>query len=60
MRRVRVWAQLSDEAYHAYEGEARRRGVEVERLVEQTLRREISPPAKNLTASLASGHTRAT
>ncbi len=37
MRRVRVWAQLSDEAYHAYEGEARRRGVEVERLVEQTV-----------------------
>jgi len=37
MRKVRVWAQLSDAAYHAYEGEARRQGVEVERLVEQTV-----------------------
>ena len=37
MRKIRVWAELSDEAYHAYEGEARRRGVEVETLVEQTV-----------------------
>jgi len=37
MRKVRVWAELSDEAYHAYEGEARRRGVELETLVEQTV-----------------------
>ena len=37
MRKVRVWAALSDEAYHSYEGEARRRGVEVETLVEQTV-----------------------
>jgi hypothetical protein len=37
MRKVRVWAELSDEAFHAYEGEARRRGVEVEALVEQTV-----------------------
>ena len=37
MRKVRVWAELSEEAFHAYEGEARRRGVEVETLVEQTV-----------------------
>lgn len=37
MKKVQVWAQLSDVAYHAYEGEARRQGVEVERLVEQTV-----------------------
>ncbi len=37
MRKVRVWAELSDAAYHAYEGEARRRGVEVESLIEQTV-----------------------
>ncbi|MEE8192007.1 MAG: hypothetical protein V3T74_04630 [Gemmatimonadales bacterium] len=37
MRKVQVRAELSDELYHAYEGEARRRGVEVETLVEQTV-----------------------
>ena len=37
MRKVRVWAELSEEAFHAYEGEARRRGVDVETLVEQTV-----------------------
>jgi hypothetical protein len=37
MRKVRVWAELSDEAFHAYQGEARRRGVEVETLIEQTV-----------------------
>ncbi len=37
MRKVRVWAELSEEAFHAYEGEARRRGVQVETLVEQTV-----------------------
>ena len=37
MRKVRVWAELSEDAFHAYEGEARRRGVEVEALVEQTV-----------------------
>ncbi len=37
MRKVRVWAELSEEAFHAYEGEARRRGVELETLVEQTV-----------------------
>jgi hypothetical protein len=34
---VQVWAELSDQAYHAYEGEARRRGVELTTLVEQTV-----------------------
>jgi hypothetical protein len=37
MRRVQVWATVSEETYHAYEGEARRRGVNVEALVEQTV-----------------------
>ena len=37
MRKVQIRAELSDELYHAYEGEARRRGVEVETLVEQTV-----------------------
>jgi hypothetical protein len=37
MRRVQVWAELSDETFDAYEGEARRRGVKVESLVEQTV-----------------------
>jgi hypothetical protein len=37
MPRVRVWAELSDEKYSAYECEARRRGVSLESLVEQTV-----------------------
>lgn len=37
MQRVQVWAQLSEETYHAYECEARRRGVTIETLVEQTV-----------------------
>lgn len=35
MRKIQVCAELSDEVYHAYEGEARRRGVEVETLVDR-------------------------
>lgn len=37
MKKIRVWAELSDDTYQAYEGEARRRGVEVEDLVQQTV-----------------------
>ncbi len=37
MRKVRVWAEVSDDHYHAYEAEARRRGVTIEELVEQTV-----------------------
>jgi len=37
MRRVQVWAELSDEHYHAYECEAKRQGVAVEELVRQTV-----------------------
>lgn len=37
MRKVHVWAELTDETFRAYEGEARRRGVEVEVLVQQTV-----------------------
>ncbi|MFQ6098517.1 MAG: hypothetical protein ACE5O2_12395 [Armatimonadota bacterium] len=37
MHRVRVWAELSDEHYRAYEAEAKRRAVTVEELVEQTV-----------------------
>jgi hypothetical protein len=37
MHKVQVWAELSDDAYHAYEGEARRRHVAIEDLVQQTV-----------------------
>jgi hypothetical protein len=37
MHQVAVTVQLSDEMYQAYEGEARRQGVELERLVQQTV-----------------------
>ncbi|MBI3981844.1 MAG: hypothetical protein HY337_02955 [Gemmatimonadetes bacterium] len=37
MYKVRVWAELSDAEYHAYECEAVRRGVKVETLVQQTV-----------------------
>ncbi len=37
MRRVQVWAELSDETYHQYECEARRQDVPIERLVEHTV-----------------------
>lgn len=37
MPKVNVWADLSEDAYHAYASEARRQGVEVEHLVEQTV-----------------------
>lgn len=37
MRRLKVWAELSDETYQAYEGEAARQGVTVETLVQQTV-----------------------
>ncbi|MBE0593426.1 MAG: hypothetical protein IH616_13605, partial [Gemmatimonadales bacterium] len=37
MHRIQVWAELSDEAYHAYEGEAQRQAVTVEELVQRTV-----------------------
>lgn len=37
MHKLKVWAELSDEAYRAYEREAVREGVEVEKLVEHTV-----------------------
>jgi hypothetical protein len=37
MHRVQVCAELSDKHYRAYESEAKRRGVKVEELVEQTV-----------------------
>jgi len=37
MRKVQVWAELTDEHYHAYEAEAKRRGVTMEELVQQTV-----------------------
>jgi hypothetical protein len=37
MHQVAVTVELSDEMFQAYEGEARRQGVEVERLVQQTV-----------------------
>jgi hypothetical protein len=37
MHKIRVWAELSDEMYEQYEGEARRQGVAIEALVQQTV-----------------------
>jgi hypothetical protein len=37
MHQVAVTVELSDEMFAAYEGEARRQGVAVERLVQQTV-----------------------
>jgi len=37
MHRVQVWAELSDDMFEAMEGEARRQGVALEALVEQTV-----------------------
>jgi len=37
MRKVRVWAEVSDSHYRAYECEAARRGVPVEELIQQTV-----------------------
>jgi hypothetical protein len=37
MRKIQVWAELTDEHFHAYEAEAKRQGVPVEDLVEQTV-----------------------
>ena len=37
MKKVHVWAELSDDAYDAYESEARRQDVPIEGLVEQTV-----------------------
>lgn len=37
MHRIQVWAELSDEAYHAYVGEAQRQAVTVEELVQRTV-----------------------
>ncbi|MDH3290696.1 MAG: hypothetical protein OEO20_00320 [Gemmatimonadota bacterium] len=37
MKKVHVWAELSDDAYHAYQCEARRQDVPIEGLVEQTV-----------------------
>jgi len=35
--RLQVWAEVSEQAYHAYEGEAQRQGVTVEELVQRTV-----------------------
>jgi len=37
MQKVQVWAEISDEHYRAYEAEAKRQGVTVEELVQQTV-----------------------
>jgi hypothetical protein len=37
MPKIRIEAELSEEHLRAYQGEAQRRGVPVERLVEQTV-----------------------
>lgn len=37
MRKIRICVDLPEDHYHAFEEEARRRGVTVESLVEQTV-----------------------
>lgn len=37
MRKIQVWAQITDRHYRAYECEAERQGVPVESLVQQTV-----------------------
>jgi hypothetical protein len=37
MRKVRVWAEVSDSHFVAYEGEAARQGVPVEDLIQRTV-----------------------
>jgi len=37
MRKVQVWAEVSDSHFVAYEGEAARQGVPVENLIQQTV-----------------------
>jgi hypothetical protein len=37
MHKLRVWAELSDDTYLAYENEAARQGVKVQKLVQQTV-----------------------
>ena len=37
MHKVRVWAELSDDMYESLQGEARRQGVALEDLVQQTI-----------------------
>jgi len=37
MKRVHVWVEFADDAYRAYQREAKRQGVKVEQLVEKTL-----------------------
>lgn len=37
MHKVRVTAELTDQTFRAYESEARRRGIQVETLLEQTV-----------------------
>ncbi|MGD2069572.1 MAG: hypothetical protein PVI57_12925 [Gemmatimonadota bacterium] len=37
MRKVRVWAEVGDKHFDAYEREARRQGVPVEALIQQTV-----------------------
>lgn len=37
MARVQIWVDVKEEHFHRYEGEAKRRGVTVESLVEHTV-----------------------
>ncbi len=37
MHRIQVWAEVSERHFQAYEAEAKRRGVSVQELVEQTV-----------------------
>jgi len=37
MHMIRVWAELSDDMFEAYEAEAQRQGVTIESLIQQTV-----------------------
>ena len=37
MHKIQIWAQLGDDVYREYRGEAERQGVSVESLVEQAV-----------------------
>ena len=37
MHMIRVWAELSDDMFEAYEAEARRQRVTIESLIQQTV-----------------------
>ncbi len=48
MSKIHIWADLNEDLYRAYEEEARRRGIEVESLVERTVNRLLREMKREL------------